>query len=157
MGLIEMVLGAYGIKSTPASLSKGLGDSGDSTLCATNDPSCLAELHRSMKDNSGMSSLDGDDRRDQQRWVDMHEDVLRRSHLDKSISRWHMIWTLYTALPKWVKIVLWILLYIAFLLAFIPGVMIIVEVLCSKVAMFKVAVLMTFALLVLIGFPFLPM
>ena len=156
MGLIDMVLDAYGIKSNPTA-AKGLADSGDSTLCATNEPACLAALHKSRKDNAGMSSMDGDDRIGEQRWVDMHEAVLRRSHLDKNISRWQMIWTLYKALPKWVKVVLFILLIIGFLLAFIPGFMILVEVLSSTFAMFKISVLLMFALVVMIGFPFLPM
>ena len=157
MGLVDMVLNAYGVKKQTQAQAKGLADDGETTLCADNDPQCLAGLNKTLHENTGMSSLDGDDRRDEQRWVDMHEAIMRRSAVDKSISRWNLVWSLYKATPRWVKILLFVFLVVGALIALIPGLMIILEVLNNKIALFKVVVLVALAVLVLIGYQVIPM
>ena len=156
MGFFDMILSAYGINKPTGPLIQGT-DGGDRTLCATNDPECLAGLQRAMKETVGTTSLDSDDRLDEQRWVNLHQEVIRRSQTDKTLSRWNMLVTLYKSLPKWIKIMLLIVFFILCLIGVIPGLMILVEVMSNAMAMFKVIVLMLFGFSLILGYRFIPL
>lgn len=155
MVFIDLVLGSYGIQKGGGSVGKELRDNTKTRTCADDDQACKDEWQKMKERGKALDSvdIDGDDG---QRWVDLHDDILRQTKVDQTVSRFKMLWTLYKATPLWLKILMSIMIIIFMLIGFIPGLMILVELLSNKIALFKLGFLCAFVFLVFIGFAMLP-
>ena len=153
MGFMEIVLGAYGIQKPDPKAAGALKDDEDVACSGAQDtPQCRDKLHKQMSSGGVMDRTNGDS----QRWVDLHEEIMRRTQRDKSVSRCKALWALYMALPTFVKIMMSILLIVGAVIGVIPALMITIEVLGDKVALFKCITLAVFTIVVLVGYYLLP-
>jgi hypothetical protein len=151
-----MILSTYGIeKKDDRELSKDVKDNEKVIQCDDKDQECKDSWKRMKQSGKALDSvaLDGDDG---QRWIDLHDDIMRRSSVDKTVSRFAMLWALYQATPFWIKIIMFIMMVVFALVAFIPGLMILLELLSNKIAMFKLGFLCAFVFMVFLGFALLP-
>lgn len=156
MGFVEIVLSSYGIeKKGDKAVVGDLAESDKEYKCAEGDQACKDKWNAMKRSGKALDSvdIDGDDG---QKWVDMHDDIMRRTRVDKSVSRFKMLWTLYKATPGWVKIIMSIMIIIFVLIAFIPGLVILLEVLQNEIAIFKLTFLFAFGLMIFIGFSLIP-
>lgn len=153
MVFIDLVLSSYGVQKGGGTAGKELQDSTRTRTCADDDQACKDEWKRQKEEGKALDSIDGNDG---QRWVDLHDDILRQSKVDQTISRFQMLWTLYKATPLWLRIIMFIMIIIVVLIGFIPGLMILVELLSNKIALFKLGFLCAFVFIVFIGFAMLP-
>jgi hypothetical protein len=156
-----MVLSSYGLRPSGDNALADKLNEGNSVACRVtdaegnvrDDAECLAKLDRKMREGNKLDGVEGGDA---QRWVDLHKDIMRRTRVDQGISRFQAIMSLYRALPTFIKVVMFICIAVGMLIAIIPGLMIFVEMILNRIAMFKVIMLVLFVFAVMLGYYMLP-
>ena len=156
MVFMDLILSSYGIQPKGSgTVGKDLKNSTKTKTCADDDQACKDDWQRLLERGMALDSIDIDGE-DGQRWINLHDDIMRQSKVDQTISRFQMLWTLYKATPLWLKVLMSVMIIIFVLIGFIPGLMILVELLSNKIALFKLGFLCAFVFLVFVGFAMLP-